>query len=64
MLSKVAYLKKEYFVKTEHIGFSYWSEADLELANQLWGEQDVTQYICETGKFTQQNIIDRLNIEV
>lgn len=57
-------MNKEYFMKTEQIGFSHWSEADLELAIQLWGEQEVTQYICETGKFTQQNIVDRLNVEV
>ncbi len=57
-------MKKEYFMKTEHIGFSAWTNDDLELATQLWGEEDVTQYICETGKFTQQNILDRLNVEV
>jgi len=57
-------MKKEYFMETEQIGFSYWTDADLELASQLWGEKDVTQYICATGEFTQQNILDRLNAEV
>jgi RimJ/RimL family protein N-acetyltransferase len=51
-------------MKTEHIGFSYWTDADLELAIQLWGEKDVTRYICATGEFTQQDILDRLNVEV
>lgn len=57
-------MEKKYFMETEHIGFSYWTDADLELAIQLWGEKDVTQYICATGEFTQQNIMDRLNVEV
>jgi len=57
-------MKKEYFMKTEHIGFSYWTDDDLELAIQLWGEEDVTRYICATGKFTQQSITDRLKVEV
>ncbi len=57
-------MKKEYFMKTEHIGFSYWTNADEELAIQLWGEKDVTRYICVKGEFSQQNIIDRLNVEV
>lgn len=57
-------MKTEYFMKTERIGFSYWTDSDLEVASQLWGEKDVTRYICATGEFTQQDIMDRLNIEV
>ena len=57
-------MKKDYFMKTERIGFSYWTNADEELAIKLWGEKDVTRYICATGEFSQQNIIDRLNVEV
>lgn len=57
-------MKKEYFMKTENIGFSYWKDTDLELAIQLWGEKDVTRFICATGEFTQQNILDRLSAEI
>lgn len=57
-------MKKEYFMKTECIGFSYWTEADVELAIKLWGEKDVTQFICATGEFTLQNIMDRLSVEI
>ncbi|MFA9376023.1 MAG: GNAT family N-acetyltransferase [Lachnotalea sp.] len=57
-------MEKEYFMKTKHIGFSHWTEADLELAIQLWGEKDVTQYICATGEFAQQDIMNRLNVEI
>ncbi|MGG7177428.1 GNAT family N-acetyltransferase [Clostridium paraputrificum] len=55
---------QEYFMKTEDIGFSNWSASDLELAFQLWGEKDVTRYICATGKFTEEDILRRLSIEI
>ena len=55
---------REYFIKTIRIGFSNWSDADLNLASQLWGESEVTQYICSTGKFTQEDIVNRLNTEI
>ncbi|QHQ59572.1 GNAT family N-acetyltransferase [Anaerocolumna sedimenticola] len=57
-------MKQEYFMKTERIGFSHWTETDLEVASWLWGEKDVTRYICATGEFTQQNVLDRLLLEV
>lgn len=57
-------MKIRYFMETERIGFSYWTDADFDLAIQLWGEKEVTEYICATGEFTQQDILDRLNIEV
>lgn len=51
-------------MKTERIGFSYWTEEDLELAVKLWGEKDVTRYICAAGEFTKQDILNRLNTEI
>ncbi len=48
---------REYFMKTNRIGFSKWTADDLDLASQLWGEKEVTQFICADGKFTQQDII-------
>ncbi len=57
-------MEKEYFIKTGRIGFSYWTDTDLELATTLWGEKDVTHFISATGEFTQQNIIDRLSVEI
>ncbi len=55
---------RDYFMKTERLGFSMWSATDLDLAAQLWGEEEVTRYICADGKFTQQDIIRRLDTEI
>lgn len=55
---------REYFLETERIGFSYWTEDDLALANSLWGEQEVTRYISKTGVFSETEIIDRLKLEI
>ncbi|MBE6012166.1 MAG: GNAT family N-acetyltransferase [Lachnospiraceae bacterium] len=55
---------REYFMKTNRIGFSKWTADDLDLASQLWGEKEVTQFICADGKFTQQDIIRRLDTEI
>ena len=55
---------REFFMKTERIGFSKWNDADLNLAKELWGEAEVTRFICATGKFTNKDIIDRLEKEI
>ena len=55
---------REYFMKTERIGFSKWSHDDKELANLLWGNPDVTQFICATGVFSPEDISARLEKEI
>lgn len=55
---------REFFIKTKRIGFSKWNDTDLNLANQLWGDKDVTRFICATGKFANQDIINRLETEI
>lgn len=30
-------MKREYFLTTERLGFSWWTGEDLELAKSLWG---------------------------
>ncbi|SHI84989.1 GNAT family N-acetyltransferase [Lutispora thermophila] len=55
---------REFFMKTKRIGFSRWNSADLDLATQLWGDKEVTRFICATGVFTRQDIIDRLYVEI
>ncbi|WP_349768937.1 GNAT family N-acetyltransferase [Hungatella hominis] len=57
-------MMREYFLRTQRVGFSVWNKNDIELANQLWGEADVTRFICATGKFTKQDVIKRLEIEI
>ena len=53
-----------YFMKTKRIGFSKWGKDDLELATVLWGNAEVTRYICASGKFSKDDIEERLNTEI
>ncbi len=57
-------MAREFFMRTERIGFSKWLEDDLTLAETLWGNQHVTQYICASGKFSKQDIKNRLEKEI
>ena len=52
------------FMKTKRIGFSKWNDCDLNLAALLWGDKEVTRFICATGIFTKQDIINRLETEI
>ncbi len=53
-----------YFFKTKRIGFSHWKENDGDLAISLWGEPDVTRYISANGLFSEEQIKDRLTLEI
>lgn len=55
---------KVYFLRTQRIGFSTWSIDDIGLAISLWGDENVTKYICGTGKFSEQDILNRLKKEI
>lgn len=55
---------KTYFIKTERIGFSHWETQMSSLAFSLWGEPEVTRYICASGVFTAGEIEDRLRLEI
>jgi len=57
-------MERNYFYKTKRIGFSKWSEADAALAKALWGNADVTRYICATGIFLDADIQKRLEVEI
>ena len=54
---------REYFLTTDRIGFSVWTEEDRDLALSLWGSPDVTRLICASGRFTRQEVFDRLALE-
>ena len=45
---------RDYFMKTERIGFSVWTGSDIDLAKRLWGNPEVTKYICAAGRFTEK----------
>ncbi len=53
-----------YFLTTERCGFAYWTENDLPLATSLWGEPEVTRYICASGVFSAEDIKSRLHTEI
>lgn len=55
---------KDFFLTTTRIGFSKWSKNDIQLAELLWGNPDVTRYICASGKFTMEDISSRLKQEL
>lgn len=57
-------MQRAYFLKTDRIGFSKWRREDGRLAEQLWGDPQVTRWICASGRFSGQEITDRLNREV
>jgi len=55
---------RDYFVETERIGFSLWTHKDYDLALLLWGDEIVTKYISNNGKFTDKEIYERLDTEI
>lgn len=55
---------RKYFLCTERIGFSEWTNNDIDLARSLWGEKEVTEFICSSGVFSEKDIEVRLNLEI
>ncbi len=53
---------RAYFLTTARLGFGYWSNDDLELANVLWGNPQVTALIG--GPFTEPEIREKLKSEI
>jgi len=53
-----------YFMTTKRIGFFKWNKEDLNEAQTLWGDQDVTHYISASGSFTKEEIKKRLLLEI
>ena len=57
-------MQRVYFMKTNRIGFSKWKPEDIELARNLWGNPDVTKFICTSGHFGEEDIKNRLEAEI
>lgn len=55
---------RRYFMESRRIGFSCWTVEDEALALLLWGDPDVSRYICASGVFTHDEILSRLSLEV
>ena len=52
------------FMETQRIIFSHWNSEDLPLARLLWGDPQVTRYICARGYFLNEEIEARLALEI
>jgi RimJ/RimL family protein N-acetyltransferase len=56
-------IMREFFLRTQRIGFSRWQADDLPLAMALWGDEAVTRFISASGRFTEAQITQRLETE-
>ena len=57
-------MARNFFLKTRRTGFSIWEASDIKLAELLWGNPEVTRYICASEKFSEEDISNRLKNEV
>lgn len=57
-------MERKYFLNTARVGFSKWTQDDIGLAGLLWGNPEVTKYICASGVFSDDDIARRLNTEI
>ena len=55
---------RTFFMETERLGFSRWTDGDAVLAELLWGDAEVTRLICASGIFTPEEIASRLKLEI
>ncbi len=55
---------KNYFIKTEHLGFSTWHKDDINYATELWTNKDVIKYIAANKTYSQTQIAAKLEFEV
>lgn len=55
---------RECFLQTSRIMFSHWTKDDIELAKSLWGEKEVANFISKNGEFSNQEIADKLKLEI
>jgi len=51
-----------YFLTSQRLGFRWWSQADLPLARELWGDLEVTKFFG--GPFPEEEIQHRLQVEL
>ena len=57
-------MNRTFFLRTDRIGFSRWQREDTALAKLLWGNPEVTKYICASGIFSADDIANRLECEI
>lgn len=57
-------MARDFFLTTKRIGFSEWKRSDIELAELLWGDSNVTRFICAAGQLSADDIVIRLQEEI
>lgn len=57
-------MERNVWRQTRRLAFSVWRQEDIELAESLWGDPKVTRYICASGRFTAQEVRERLTLEI
>jgi RimJ/RimL family protein N-acetyltransferase len=55
---------RDYFLKTERLGFSVWDENDLPDAVELWCNPAVTRFIVAGGRMSEEQARQRLAKEI
>lgn len=53
-----------YFLETSRVGFRTWTESDLPLAIELWGNPEVIQLISSKKNLSSHEIKEKLEIEI
>lgn len=56
--------KRESFIKSPRLLFSFWTIADILLAEALWMDEQVVRYIQGNKTFTKDEIAQRLTVEI
>jgi RimJ/RimL family protein N-acetyltransferase len=54
----------KYFVKSKRLGFRHWTQEDLQLAIELWGNYEVTRFFDKRGRLSNQQVNERLLKEI
>lgn len=55
---------EKYFLKSNRLGFRPWREDDLAIAIELWGDYEVTQFFDARGKWSRDEVRERLTEEI
>ncbi len=56
--------KPPYFLFTGRLGFRHWRADDLEFAQELWGDPDVTRLIDARGQLSREQVQEKLQNEL
>jgi [ribosomal protein S5]-alanine N-acetyltransferase len=54
--------RRDYFLKSTHLGFGRWASEDFALAQSLWSDAEVTRFIG--GPFSDQQNRERLELQI